>query len=294
MMDTITVRQMPFEFPDEIDPVFIEGDHRQSFAFIAASLLLPHLEPYLIRSMKAAEKHVTDPKVLVGLKAFAAQEGQHYRMHMKFNAAIRRSGFPGLEALERELADDYQRFTQTRSLRFNLAYAEGFEALTMNAIKFMMEPDGFGEDLPVFMQMIEWHFVEELEHRTVAFDVYDHVCGGYPYRLAVGIWGRRSLYGGRVFDHVVGDAGPRACGCSGQARTPSVAGFPSGIEEPLSAGVFVGLWRSCVGIVCVPVLGGDVPNFRCGFIRRGTGFIGTDIGRLCDGVAGDLVQRHRQ
>ncbi len=188
MMDSITIRHMPFEFPDEIDPVFIEGDHQQSFAFIAGSLLLPHLEPYLIRSMKAAEKHVTDPKILEGLKGFAAQEGQHYRMHMKFNATIRRSGFPGLEALEKELSDDYQRFTKTKSLRFNLAYAEGFEALTMNAIKHIMEPDGFGEDLPVFMRMIEWHFVEELEHRNVAFDVYDHVCGGYVYRLAVGIW----------------------------------------------------------------------------------------------------------
>ncbi len=188
MLDTMTVRHMPFEFPDEIDPVFIDGDHDQSFRFIAGSLLLPHLEPYLIRSMRAAEKHVTDPTVLDGLKRFAAQEAQHYRMHMKFNASIRRSGFPGLEALEKELSDDYHRFTNTKSLRFNLAYAEGFEALTMNAIKQMMGPNGFGEDLPPFMQMIEWHFVEELEHRTVAFDVYDHVCGGYWYRLVVGAW----------------------------------------------------------------------------------------------------------
>jgi predicted metal-dependent hydrolase len=29
------------------------------------------------------------------------------------------------------------------------------------------------------MQMMEWHFVEELEHRTAAFDVYEHVCGGW-------------------------------------------------------------------------------------------------------------------
>jgi predicted metal-dependent hydrolase len=188
MLDSITVRQMPFEFPDEIDPVFIDGDHKQSFAFIAGSLLLPHLEPYLIRSMKAAEKHVTDPDVLEGLKKFASQEGQHYQMHKKFNATIRRAGFPGLDALEKELSDDYKRFTRTKSLRFNLAYAEGFEALTMNAVKHMMEPNGFGEDLPVYMQMIEWHFVEELEHRTVAFDVYDHVCGGYFYRLVVGAW----------------------------------------------------------------------------------------------------------
>ena len=188
MLDTITVRQMPFEFPDEVEPDFIDGDHAQSFGLIAGSLLLPHLEPYLIRSMKAAQKHVSDPEILEGLKAFSAQEGQHYRMHMKFNASVRRSGFPGLEALEKELSDDYMRFTKTKSLRFNLAYAEGFEALTMNAVKHMMEPDGFGEDLPPFMQMLEWHFMEELEHRNVAFDVYDHVCGGYFYRLVVGIW----------------------------------------------------------------------------------------------------------
>lgn len=188
MLDTITVREMPFEFPDDIDPVFIDGDHQRSFAFIAGSLLLPYLEPYLIRSMKAAEKHVTDPYVLEGLRKFTFQEGQHYQMHKKFNATIRRAGFPGLEALEQELSDDYKRFTSTKSLRFNLAYAEGFEALTMNAVKHMMEPNGFGEDLPVFMQMVEWHFVEELEHRTVTFDVYDHVCGGYFYRLVVGAW----------------------------------------------------------------------------------------------------------
>ncbi|MDG1959246.1 MAG: metal-dependent hydrolase [Candidatus Binatia bacterium] len=188
MLDTIKIRQMPFDFPDEIDPVFMERDHRRSFSFIAGSLLLPYLEPYLIRSMKAAEKHVTDPKILEGLKGFSAQEGQHYRIHMKFNAAVKRAGFPGLEALEKELSDDYQRFTKTKSLRFNLAYAEGFEAITMNLINSMMGENGLGDDLPDYLEMIQWHFVEELEHRTVAFDVYDHVCGGYFYRLFVGAW----------------------------------------------------------------------------------------------------------
>jgi predicted metal-dependent hydrolase len=38
------------------------------------------------------------------------------------------------------------------------------------------------------MKIFEWYFVEELEHRAVAFDVYDHVCGGYLYRLVVGMW----------------------------------------------------------------------------------------------------------
>ncbi len=187
-MDTITVRQMPFEFPDEIDPVFMEGDPEGSFGMIAASLLLPHLEPYLIRSMKAAKKHISDPQLLDDLKRFSAQEGQHYRAHMKFNEAIRLAGFPRLEELERELEADYQRFTKTKSLRFNLAYAEGFEAMTMNAIKFTMEHRGFGNPESAIMQLWEWHFVEELEHRNVTFDVYDYVCGGYWYRLVAGIY----------------------------------------------------------------------------------------------------------
>jgi hypothetical protein len=45
MLNKITVRKMPFEFPDDINPVFLDGDHKQSFAFIAGSLLLPHLQP---------------------------------------------------------------------------------------------------------------------------------------------------------------------------------------------------------------------------------------------------------
>jgi hypothetical protein len=40
VLDTITVRQMPIEFPDEVEPDFIDGDHAQSFGLIAGSLLL--------------------------------------------------------------------------------------------------------------------------------------------------------------------------------------------------------------------------------------------------------------
>ena len=73
--------------------------------------------------MKAAKKHISDPQLQDDLKRFNAQEGQHYRAHMKFNKAIRLAGFPRLEELERELEDDYQRFSKTKLLRFNLAYA---------------------------------------------------------------------------------------------------------------------------------------------------------------------------
>jgi len=184
----ITVRQMDFDFPDRIDPVVIPSDPEQSYVSVGLSLLLPYLEPYLIRTMKQAKKQIQDPELLADLEAFSAQEGQHYRQHIKFNDAIRRFGFPGLEALEAELDADYRRFSATKPLKWNLAYAEGFEALTTAVALFSFEMGMEDDSHPAFRDLMTWHLVEELEHRTVAFDVYQHVHGRYLYRLRWGTW----------------------------------------------------------------------------------------------------------
>ena len=115
-MDTISVRRMQFDFPEVVDPLIVEGDPEQSYARIGLSLLLPYLEPYLIRTMRAARPQVNDARLLADLDAFNGQEGQHYRQHRAFNASIRRAGFAGLEGLEREVEADYQRFTRDKSL----------------------------------------------------------------------------------------------------------------------------------------------------------------------------------
>jgi len=195
-MSKIPVRKMPFEFPEKIDPIVFPDSPERSASVVATSLLLPYLEPYLIRTMKAARPHVSDPELFDDLARFSAQEGQHYRMHMRFNDALRTEHLPRLGEFEKELSDDYQRFSNTWSLRFNLAYAEGFEALTMNAVLFQFTYLSLFDDVdtPV-AQLLEWHLIEELEHRTVAFDIYDHVCGGYFYRLAAGIWAQRHFVG---------------------------------------------------------------------------------------------------
>ena len=155
--------------------------------------MLPYLEPYLIRTMREARARVTDPALAADLDLFNGQEGQHYRQHMRFNEAIRPAGLEALTALEAELAADYRRFTATRSLRFNLAYAEGFEAFTTAIARFSLETRQFDSVHPAVRELFQWHLIEELEHRTVAFDVYDHVCGGYFYRLSVGLFAQWHL-----------------------------------------------------------------------------------------------------
>jgi uncharacterized protein len=189
----ITVRRLPLVFPSDIDPMLMKGQPEESYTIVGLSLLLPYLEPYLIRSMRAAKPKVTDPKIAEDLALFNGQEGQHYRQHIRFNEAIRMNGFEHLKELETELSDDYRRYSDKRSLRFNLAYAEGFEAYTLALARFTFVAGTLDRLPPSVRDLFRWHLVEEIEHRTVAFDVYKHVCGGYFYRLFVGLFAQIHL-----------------------------------------------------------------------------------------------------
>ncbi|MDP6977736.1 MAG: metal-dependent hydrolase [Myxococcota bacterium] len=184
----IYVRQMDFQFDDDLDPLVVAGDPEQSYMVIGLSLLLPYLEPYLIRTMKEAKKEVRHPQLLDDLERFSAQEGQHYKQHIRLNQALRLDCFPKLPELEAKLDADYRRFSTEKSLRFNLAYAEGFEALTTASARFSFERGADPNMHPQVGALLNWHLVEELEHRTVAFDVYDHLYGDYFYRLTAGLY----------------------------------------------------------------------------------------------------------
>lgn len=191
-MNEITVRTMAFDY-SEARPDFIEGDPEESFFLLGVSLLLPYLEPYLIRTMRRARSELRDPALVDGLDRFCMQEGQHYRQHKRFNEAIGLCAVPGMAEIEAQMEADYLRFSESKSLRFNLAYAEGFEALTAALALNLLEDRGRRPIDPTVGDLMYWHLIEELEHRTVAFDVYEAVVGKYPYRLAVGLFAQQHL-----------------------------------------------------------------------------------------------------
>ncbi|MDA0979015.1 MAG: metal-dependent hydrolase, partial [Proteobacteria bacterium] len=187
-MSDITVRKVDFEFSEDTPLYALPGMPRVSLFIAAFSLTMPYLEPYLIRMFLKAQQEVTDPALLEDMKRFSQQEGNHYRNHARINEIIR-SKFDDETAaellrIEQELKADYERFLKTRSLKFNLAYAEGFEAMTCAvAISAVNRDEQKEPPLTGLGGLLAWHALEEVEHRTVAFDVYKHLCGGYFYRI---------------------------------------------------------------------------------------------------------------
>lgn len=165
--------------------------HREfAQAFNAASTTLPHLEPYLNRVIRKARDRITPEcsehsELLEKTDLFMRQEANHYRQHQRYNTVLERAGYTELVKFETRLRDDYAHFLEAKSLRFNIAYAEGFESLGIIYAAFFFERiDDLlaGADNAV-ARLWQWHLAEEFEHRTVCHDVYHALYGGYWPRL---------------------------------------------------------------------------------------------------------------
>ena len=181
----IVVRRIPFAFDEAINPIWHPTQPEWSHMVNGASLAMPYLEPFLIKTVTEALKQVDDPALKADVQAFIGQEGVHFRNHRRYNDILKRS-YPELAEVEAEMEADYRRF-QRRSLKWRLAYTAGFETMTMGLTEWLIRQRGLlfaGADRSI-TSLILWHMVEETEHKTVAYDLYQYLYGSYPAKA----WG---------------------------------------------------------------------------------------------------------
>ena len=190
-MADITVRNVRFPFAESIDLDVPDEDLQLMLPSLALSMTMPYLEPYLIRTMKVAIPRIQTPQLAQDARKFSHQESHHFRNHANLNRSIRASFShavaDALARIESDLEADYQRFSKQKSLRWNLAYAEGFEAMTCAGALAMVESGSFDDPrMSPGGEIWPWHMAEEIEHRTVAFEVFQHLVGSYFYRIWFG------------------------------------------------------------------------------------------------------------
>lgn len=166
----------------------------------SASTILPHLEPYLIKVLKKAREYLKegqDDALIQDMDLFIRQEANHFKMHDAYNQTLYENGYPELKAFENKLSDDYKVFLSDKSLKFNIAYSEGFESVGIIQAEFIFNHAlkwVEGADEPV-RALWEWHLAEEYEHRTVCYDIYKRLYGGYFYRIYGLFYAMIHLYG---------------------------------------------------------------------------------------------------
>ena len=103
----LTVRQIPFEFPEDQDPHWNPKKPEWGHMVNGASLAMPYLEPYLIQVVRMGMKQIEDPELKATAADCRGQEGQHFRQHKRFNELLVSEGYARLPKLEAEMQKAY-------------------------------------------------------------------------------------------------------------------------------------------------------------------------------------------
>ncbi|MEV7414339.1 metal-dependent hydrolase [Streptomyces sp. NPDC089919] len=152
-------------------------------------LLLPAGERWFVRVFKEGLPLVTDPELRKDVKGFMGQEATHSIQHAYVLDHLAEQRLP-TEAYTRYVDFLFEKLLGERPpfglpvptgewLRFRLSLVAAIEQFTAVLGDWVLGAEGLdraGAD-PVMLDLLRWHGAEEVEHRAVAFDMYQH-CGG--------------------------------------------------------------------------------------------------------------------
>lgn len=191
---------------------WIPGQPFASHFINEINMILPAGEFWFCRLYNKALPYVTDDKLRDDIQMFIRQEAMHARAHggaiaeyLKAHGIETERNTKVMEWLFEDLLADNPlgiktpKLLEKRWLVFRLGIIAAVEHMTCVLGNYALDNkkwDEVGAD-PVLLDLLRWHGAEEVEHRSVAFDLYQHLGGGYVSRyylstivvpLVIGLW----------------------------------------------------------------------------------------------------------
>jgi predicted metal-dependent hydrolase len=161
------------------NPAFSLQTNMISFMAIA-------FEKFIVAAVDEAMPLMADPEIRAEAQSFLDQEARHASWHREHVRALTRR-HPGLVDVLSDAIAAFDKMTQTRSLRYRLAFIADLEATFTPWFKMLLDNDRalFGGGDERVASLFIWHFVEEVEHRSHGLLIYNAVVPNRWYRTAV-------------------------------------------------------------------------------------------------------------
>jgi len=170
----ITVRR-PFFKPKKISRYYFARSPFASHLLTAMSATFPIGEQFFVHSVRnVRDRVVDDPQLQAQISAFIGQEAMHSQAHGQFNDSWRRDDYQ-LDGIMTMLAREDKRIKEIPA-RYQLAITCAFEHFTAMLGEYMLShPELINTFDEEAKNLWIWHAIEESEHKSVAYDVYQHV-----------------------------------------------------------------------------------------------------------------------
>lgn len=180
----ITVRKPVFRF-DQVPRHWFFGRALPTHLANSLNLLFPLGERFFIRSVKRFAERIDDPELQERVRAFMAQEIRHGMEHERCFERLEAQGYEIRSFLEWYERIAYGIIEKNAPAALSLSVTVAAEHFTAMFAERALTRDVMSEHAhPVMRDLLLWHACEELEHKSVAFDVLRATNPSYALRVA--------------------------------------------------------------------------------------------------------------
>ena len=191
---SINPRNREYAIASSLERDWFDNHAFKTAWFNAMSITFPLGEKFFIDSVRHFSDQIDDPKLNEDIRGFCGQEGFHRREHQRYNETLCEQRGYDLAKMEGRLEKNIKRAYKMLSPLERLATTAAFEHITAIMAESALADDnpmtGLAE--PVMQELWDWHAAEEMEHKSVAFDVFRAVGGSEALR-------KRAMRGATTF-----------------------------------------------------------------------------------------------
>jgi predicted metal-dependent hydrolase len=180
---SIVPRKIVVGFDPDIPKYWCNGSAFMSHMLNTYSLLVPDNENYYIRHLSGCIDQIRDNDLVESLQNFCRQEAQHGKGHKAYwknldAQGIRYRRFVGMVGWF-----NYKLLEPIIPRSIHLANIACIEHINAYIGSLFLKKNLLENSDPELKLLFNWHFAEEIEHKAVAYDVFEHLSGNYALRL---------------------------------------------------------------------------------------------------------------
>ena len=176
-MDRIEVRPLKFDLSAKTiaDCVWSRTSPQFAVFMNAVGIHVPYFERYLIGALRQAKPQIKDERLRRDVSAIIGQEANHASNYEQFSQRLS-ARYPKLAEIDARSASYFSKHAATDPVRRLIGFTAGYETFTFLAGLIILDnyDKWFADADPEIKAFWIWHQVEEVEHGSVAFDVYQY------------------------------------------------------------------------------------------------------------------------
>ncbi|MEL6343144.1 MAG: metal-dependent hydrolase [Myxococcota bacterium] len=175
----LTVRRFALE--GQVPRHWFDNNVLLTHACNAQNMLFPALERFFVRTVRRNQHHTTDPVLRQEIRSFIGQEAQHGHSHDKALDILREQGFR-IDGWLGRFDGMLRAMERWAPSTLCLSVVAAVEHFTASVAECWLTEGKMDLAHPEMATMLGWHAAEEIEHKSVVFDLLMQVDARWSVR----------------------------------------------------------------------------------------------------------------